>query len=53
MIYFFLGLFVGVLVSMLFLKHNLKKDGAGNLKICRDCPHKNVVKGGENNENAR
>ena len=40
---FFVGLFIGFLISFFFLKHQIQKDGPGQLKICQSCPFCNKV----------
>lgn len=35
----FIGVIIGFLVGFFFLKHQIKKDGAGQLKVCQTCPY--------------
>lgn len=37
----FIGVIIGFLIGFFFLKHQIKKDGAGQLKVCQSCPYFN------------
>ena len=39
---FILGIIIGFFVSFFVLKHQIQKDGAGQLKCCKSCPYYNT-----------
>lgn len=43
MIYFFLGLVIGFLISFFVIKRSVIRNGAGQLKVCQTCPFFKVV----------
>lgn len=49
---FVLGILVGFFVSFFVLKHQIQKDGAGQLKCCKTCPYFNTpIENSETGEN--
>lgn len=40
MLYFLLGILVGMIVALLTTKHTIKKTGAGNMRVCEQCRYK-------------
>lgn len=41
--WFIAGLVIGFLVSFLVIKDQIKKSGAGGMKICETCPYYTAV----------
>lgn len=40
MFYAIIGILAGFLAAFLSTKHVIKKQGAGQLKVCNDCPYR-------------
>lgn len=40
MVYAIIGILAGFLAAFLSTKHVIKKQGAGQLKVCNDCPYR-------------
>lgn len=51
MIYFILGIFVGIFFGFFFLKASINRSGCGELKMCRSrCPYYVKLDGVESKE---
>lgn len=38
-LYFILGIIIGFVFSFLIIKRTISRQGSGELKVCKNCPH--------------